>query len=413
MHVPSPFPRFLPGLLIAIAAFVPADAQEPAIPAGGGVKAPAFIARPVPLRLNNTPLIGATPTTGAGTHTPPSPVRPKPGPSADEVSVITTDETPNFRPAHPAHPATSQQTTLNDWIVAMVKRMPMGGHYSTRSEAAAGLRKAVQMDDNGHFLLQQEMAKPTFCSGATYLVLLSLLDHLNREGWLPLSKEAVSAMLVKSQSDGTGVWGRWNANGPGTARLFFELGLGRSFTSFEDALPGDFMKIFWNENIGSTEKGHSVIYLSSTPGEDGEMMIKFWSANSPEGFGIKTVPRSRIRRALFSRLENLRAIERVTSLPPTDSFLAGMLKHSCTEAEMFEMIGLDPATARVSAPVARADVRGAPAEGTSRKPRVLGDDFPMTVTTPERTKPKEKGSPSPTPTPKPEKKSLLKRFIDK
>jgi hypothetical protein len=68
-------------------------------------------------------------------------------------------------------------------------------------------------------------------------------------------------LLIRGQGDGVGIWGRWNANGPGTARLFEELHLGKNFTSFEEARPGDFMKIFWNDNIGGTESGHSVIYL--------------------------------------------------------------------------------------------------------------------------------------------------------
>jgi hypothetical protein len=61
--------------------------------------------------------------------------------------------------------------------------------------------------------------------------------------------------------DGESLWGRWNANGPGTARLFYELGLGRNFTSFSAARPGDFLKIFWTDAVGKNENGHSVIFL--------------------------------------------------------------------------------------------------------------------------------------------------------
>jgi hypothetical protein len=37
----------------------------------------------------------------------------------------------------------------------------------------------------------------------------------------------VCGIISSSQRDGAGIWGRWNANGPGTARLFYELGLGQ------------------------------------------------------------------------------------------------------------------------------------------------------------------------------------------
>ena len=34
----------------------------------------------------------------------------------------------------------------------------------------------------------------------------------------------LSSLLVTGQADGTGVWGRWNSNGPGTGRLFWPSG---------------------------------------------------------------------------------------------------------------------------------------------------------------------------------------------
>jgi hypothetical protein len=35
--------------------------------------------------------------------------------------------------------------------------------------------------------------------------------------------------MIRGQRDGEGIWGRWNANGPGTARLFHEMNLGENF----------------------------------------------------------------------------------------------------------------------------------------------------------------------------------------
>src|SRR5256885_5765061 len=46
-------------------------------------------------------------------------------------------------------------------------------------------------------------------------------------------------MIRDGQRDGEGIWGRWNANGPGTARLFQELGIGRNFVDVSQAQPGE------------------------------------------------------------------------------------------------------------------------------------------------------------------------------
>ncbi len=122
------------------------------------------------------------------------------------------------------------------------------------------------------------VARTTYCSGATYLVFVRAIQLL-----LPQSAFAdglAEALAIKGQPDGVGVWGRWNANGPGTACLFHELGLGHNFTSFEAARPGDFMKIFWTDAVGRREHGHSVIYLGGEQ-QNGIEMIRFWSSNKP------------------------------------------------------------------------------------------------------------------------------------
>ena len=90
---------------------------------------------------------------------------------------------------------------------------------------------------------------------------MKTLGVLRDRGDLQLDYETLDALMIHGQRDGAGIWGRWNANGPGTARLFSELGIGRNFDDFEEAEPGDFMKIFWSPEVGREEHGHSVIYL--------------------------------------------------------------------------------------------------------------------------------------------------------
>ena len=99
--------------------------------------------------------------------------------------------------------------------------------------------------------------------------------------------------------------GRWNANGPGTARLFYELRLGTNSTDFSSAKPGDFMKIFWTPEVGNTEHGHSVVYLG-TETKNAEPYVRFWSSNVPAGYGEKSVPAEQNRAGIFSRSNALR-----------------------------------------------------------------------------------------------------------
>jgi hypothetical protein len=147
--------------------------------------------------------------------------------------------------------------------------------------------------------------------------------------------EARQALLARGQPDGVGVWGRWNANGPGTARLFAELGVGRNFVDWEQARAGDFMKIWWSDEIGKLERGHSVIYLGRES-RGGVEQVRFWSSNKPGGYGEKTVPRAKIAWAVFSRFEKPEAITRVESLPARDTFLANMLRVRSSRREVLK-----------------------------------------------------------------------------
>ena len=226
----------------------------------------------------------------------------------------------------------------NVMIVDAIGGMPEGGSYRANITAMTALRSAVR-SANSQLVIDPARATPSFCSGATYLVFLSVLEQLHRQGKIALDEETLRALLVQEhQADGAGVWGRWNANGPGTARLFYEAGLGRNFSSFEEARPGDFMKIFWNDEIGSREAGHSVVYLASVSKPEGEF-VRYWSSNQPNGFGIAEIPRTRIKRVLFSRLEHPELIRNILTIPPRDNYLAAMLKRPSSGEEVARMVG--------------------------------------------------------------------------
>jgi hypothetical protein len=235
--------------------------------------------------------------------------------------------------------AAAQSAGLNSLILEQIREMPKGGQYAATRVATIRLQSAAHFE-SGKFFVLPDAASPSYCSGATYLVFLKTIEQLRAEGRLTLPPEALNELLIKGQRDGQGVWGRWNANGPGTARLFHELGLGRNFSDFAQARPGDFMKIFWTPEVGARERGHSVIYMGSEMRE-GTEFIRFWSSNQPAGYGEKAVPRSQIARVVFSRLETPGNLARSTALPPVDTYLASLLSKPSTGDEVAKKCGLN------------------------------------------------------------------------
>lgn len=235
--------------------------------------------------------------------------------------------------------AKSKTAAWNDAILKAIQFMPQGGGYSTGRDAFDALKQAVRWGEEDKPEIFPKAARPAFCSGATYVVFLIALAQEQFQGKVSLIPDVWKELMVGDQPDGQGAWGRWNANGPGTARLFFETGAGRNFTEWEDAKPGDFLKIFWNDHIGSAEKGHSVIFVSMES-EGSEEMVSFWSSNEPDGYGVKKVPRSKIKRAVFSRLETPNKLASLLKLPKTDPLLASLADQTTSPEEAAKAIGI-------------------------------------------------------------------------
>ena len=222
-----------------------------------------------------------------------------------------------------------------DWnarVLAQIGAMPQGGGYQANRLAYDRLTAAIDVRRDT-LAIQPAQATPSFCSEATYLVFLKTVATA------PLAPSVIDLLPVRGQPDGYGVWGRWNANGPGTARLFRELGLGRNFDDFSQARPGDFMKIFWSSEVGRREHGHSVIFLGRET-QGGVECVRFWSSNASGGYGIKSVPRTRIAYAIFSRLEHPEALNRLSELPETCTYLARLGATRSSRAEAKSMTGI-------------------------------------------------------------------------
>ena len=274
-------------------------------------------------------------------------------------------------------------------MLAAIDSFPEHGGYYTGGKPNElfakttwrGLHDAYQMtarDERPRFDPMQ--AQPSFCSSATYGVLIKALliwdtkHKIKREAWV---------------NDGVGFWGRANANGPGLGVLVRELGAGYSFTAYRGAksernketpderyltdeewcadkvwgraVPGDLMKIFWNRNesrgsdsgaiIGCNddktadqEAGHSVIFM----GCEGDT-VTYWSSNGPGkhpelmGYSIGRCHKTDIQRVVFTRITRPERFNNAQKMAPTDvnAYLSDLngRRHSTT-AEMLRQLGI-------------------------------------------------------------------------
>ncbi|MBG7608409.1 MAG: hypothetical protein IZT59_10320 [Verrucomicrobia bacterium] len=216
-----------------------------------------------------------------------------------------------------ANMTVAEPSDFNSKILATVWAMPTGGGYDGSDPTKNLLHAACNLTD-GEIRVNANQAKPSFCSGATYLLLLKAL--------ISSSEELLPEI---DQQDGHGVFGRWNSNGPGAAKLVKDLRAGKNFTSWDQAQPGDFLKIWWTDRIGGRERGHLAVYL----GHDAKN-VSFWSSNQPAGYGTKSVPRSDCRRVLFTRITRPERFATAKNLPAVDPWLARMLREDFTWNEV-------------------------------------------------------------------------------
>lgn len=219
--------------------------------------------------------------------------------------------------------------TPSEIVLNTLHEMPQGGGYSTGQDAFEGLKSRIQII-NGVLSVDHLKAGPSFCSGATYILFLKTLEKLHRTGAALITGATAAKLPIVDErnqalQDGFGVFGRWNANGPGTAGLFSDLDMGDNFAddSFIEAKPGDFLKIFWSwgRGVGKYERGHSVVFTGVVPkGAQGSAVeqVCFWSSHGyddgrPSGMGEKCVARKDIQEMIFSRLTRPEHINRVLS----------------------------------------------------------------------------------------------------
>lgn len=293
------------------------------------------------------------------------------------------------------------RTSATDWnecVLAAVDSFPERGGYYTGGRPNAdfskttiqALNEAFQMDSaDNRPSFTPALAQPSFCSSATYAVLIKALLMWDTDN--AISREAWENMRpLATEDDGFGFWGRANANGPGLGVLVHELGAGNNIAAFrgaysernresdnerylsdeewaadsvwDKATPGDFMKLFWNRNpsgsdsgavIGCNnvagddqERGHSVVFLGYEPNGD----IRYWSSNGPGkdnrnlGYSIGSCPRSHVQRVVVTHITRPDRFDNARQMPPDSEnrFLSDLNgRRHATTAETLRQIGAE------------------------------------------------------------------------
>lgn len=237
-----------------------------------------------------------------------------------------------------ASPAAREPEDFSARVLQAVRSMPTGGGYAADRTAELRLAaKGITHTEPGKLHVNPQAAAPTFCSAACYIVLLKVLQKhytLSPGAWESLRVE-------RDHPDGYLSWGRVNANGPGLAKWVHDLGAGCNFTEIQQAKPGDFLKFFHTAEIGAGERGHMVIYLR-TEQINGEPHLVYWSANSPGGYGARSIPLRKLHHPIFTRITRPERLSAAPSLPIYDPWLASMLLRSYSYAEVLQHCGAQP-----------------------------------------------------------------------
>lgn len=224
--------------------------------------------------------------------------------------------------------------------IMSMQRLGPGG-YSTSDEAKLALVNSFTWNAHTrrpHF--NPLIARPSFCSSAVWVATLAALQHWEQSNrYRALSPDAWKALMPRMVKDGEGPWGYANANGPGFALLVHRLGAGINFTDWNRARPSDVLKIWWNEHIGSRERGHLVILVK----DEGETAC-VWSSHvardgQPAGYGLRRIPKSAMKRVLFSRITRPAAFNRAHKLPD-DAWLTGLMESGTTWSECVRRCGI-------------------------------------------------------------------------
>ncbi len=217
------------------------------------------------------------------------------------------------RPASSSAAAPSWNTALQAAMDELSAQDGVYGKhsYSTSRAAHDALRSCFGFTKHNHLYYFPEKLTPSYCSGAVHAaVLAALIDWSRaRPEEITLRRNDWENLVPRGVEDGERVWGWANSNGAGYAVLVHELGAGYSFTEWEKARPLDIVKLWWTKEIGGLERGHLAILLAVREND-----ILIWGSHERDetgrgGIYVKSIPKEKIQRALFTRITTPKAFE--------------------------------------------------------------------------------------------------------
>jgi hypothetical protein len=271
----------------------------------------------------------------------------------------------------------------NAMVLDIIKGLPNGGGYSRGGSFQLPTVTAHNIGGD-RWEMRAFDGFPSHCASATYAVFARLVAVLQNSGSINLSAEQILAFETKKRTpdgatlvDGQGTFQIFNANGAGVAAFLKHTGTGMSFRDDKllYARPGDFLKIFWSENVGASEKGHQVIFTGHRV-MGGRDMVCFWSSQHQgkkkrggstealyfpaekggevhDGYGEVCRPREDIKEMVFSRvtcmqhlaagLDDMHARAQMREGAPyvfVDDYLYALRKTSSDQAALDRMYGI-------------------------------------------------------------------------
>jgi len=302
--------------------------------------------------------------------------------------------------ANPAGARACGGVDYNAMILEIIKSLPTGGGYSLDAGRIQLPAVTAHNIGGGRWEMRVYDGFPSHCTSATYALYSHLVATLHNGGSISLSADQLRSLeVIKRMPDGTslvdgqGAYGIFNANGAGVAAFLKHTGTGMSFRDdkLSHARPGDFLKLFWNENVGASESGHQVIFTGHRV-MAGRDMICFWGSQRQnrkkraggtealyfpahengevrDGYGEVCRTRSDIKAMIFSRvtcMEHLASgladmqakaeASRGAPDPFVDDYLYSLRKTSSDHATLNSLYDI------FSAPAAFADVMPGPSQ---------------------------------------------------
>jgi hypothetical protein len=228
---------------------------------------------------------------------------------------------------------------IQQWVLEAISEMPTKGGYELTKVPPQKLHDAFSWQQD-LLSFNAEAAMPSYCTTATFSIFYKVLQkYWNATQTIPM-RASLEIIRPNNETDGVRIWGRWNSNGPATAKFFHDTQMGENFDNLKDARSGDFMKLFWNGEVGKKEKGHSVVFLAleKQNGVDG---VRFWSSNAvTSGFGVRWVALNEFKKVMLSRLTHPENYSQMATLPETDSYLSSMLDRSSSWEEVRIVTGI-------------------------------------------------------------------------